>query len=234
MSESLKCIIVEDEVMARKSLERLCDKKTSLQLQGSFEHAEAAIDFLKDQKTDLIFLDVQLPGMSGLDFIEELSVLPQIVFTTSSEDYAYKAFEYEVTDYLKKPISLDRFSRAVKKCLQEADRKQEQADLSKASEIYVRVNKKLVRVPFTDILYFENAGDYISMVTRSGKYLIYGTIKSLAQRLNHPRLIKVHRSFIINLDYIKDIDDTSLVIDEKMIPISRAHRSVLLSTINIL
>ena len=162
MVQSLKCIIVEDEVMARKSLERLCDKQSSLELQGSFEHAEGAIDFLKEQTTDLIFLDVQLPGMSGLDFIEELSVLPQIVFTTSSENYAYQAFEYEVSDYLKKPISSDRFNRALKKCLQEAERKQEQVNLSKASEIYVRVNKKLVRIPFTDILYFENAGDYIS------------------------------------------------------------------------
>jgi len=97
MSETLNCIIVEDEVMARKSLERLCDKQNSLELQGAFEHAEAAIDFLKEQTTDLIFLDVQLPGMSGLDFIEKLAVLPQIVFTTSSENYAYKAFEYDVT-----------------------------------------------------------------------------------------------------------------------------------------
>jgi len=234
MSQILNCIIVEDEVMARTALERLCEKTSSLSLQGAFETAEAARAYLSDNNIDLIFLDVQLPGMSGIEFLEDLPVLPQIVFTTSHEDYAYQAFEYDVTDFLKKPISIDRFNRAVEKSLQIAERKQEQADLSKASEIYVKVDKRLIRVPLGEILYFENAGDYISVVTKSDKYLIHGTIKSLAQRLTHPRFIKVHRSYIVNLDFIKDIDDSSLVINEKVVPISRAHRSVLLSTLNIL
>ena len=172
--------------------------------------------------------------MTGIDLLDKLPVLPQIVFTTSHENYAYQAFEYDVTDFLKKPFSIDRFNRAVQKCLEIAERNKAQSDLSKTREFYIKVDKKLVRIPFDQILYFENAGDYISVVSKGGKYLIYGTIKSLVNRLNHPRLMKVHRSYIVNLDYIVDIDDNSLVISEKMIPISRAHRAMLLSTINIL
>lgn len=220
--------------MARTSLERLCVKSDRLQVMRSFENAEEAQQYLIEHPADLILLDIELPGMSGIDFLEKIPVLPQILFTTSHEDYAFQAFEYDVTDYLKKPISIERFDRAIEKCIKVAERKQEQVDLSRAKEIYVKVDRKLVRVPFDEVLYFENAGDYISVVTTTDKYLIYGTIKSLDQRLAYPRFIKVHRSYIINLDYVKDIEDSSLIISDKVIPISRAHKAGLLSTINLL
>lgn len=234
MSNKLKVIIIEDELLARTSLERLCSKTELFESVEVFENAENASNYIIDHEVDLIFLDIQLPGISGIEFLENLPVLPQIVFTTAHEDYAFQAYEYDVTDYLKKPVSLDRFERALEKIKLVRKRAQKMSELSQSSEIYIKEDKKLIRIPFEKILYFENAGDYISIVTTSEKYLIYGTIKAVSSRLRHPRMIKIHRSFIINLDYVNDIEDGSLTIGKKVIPISRAHRSNLLSTINVL
>jgi len=113
MAEKLKCLIIEDEVMARKSLINLCEKQERLQLVKDFERADDALAFLEKESVDLIFLDIELPDMTGLELIDSLSVFPQIIFTTGNKDYAYEAYEYDVTDFLKKPITQPRFQKSV-------------------------------------------------------------------------------------------------------------------------
>lgn len=234
MSDILTCVIVEDEVMAMKSLKHLCEKTDVLNLVGTFSTGEEAQSFLEDTSVDLIFLDIEMPGMSGIDLLDRLTYLPQIIFTTSNQDYAYEAFEYDVTDFLKKPILPGRLIRSIEKAVERNRRLNNIALASSSSELYVKSDKKYIRVPYEDIHYFENAGDYVKIITDTITHVIHGSLKSINSRLDHPRFFKVHRSFIVNLGRIKDIEEGSLVIGSKVIPISRSHRPLLMNAINIL
>lgn len=218
--------------MARKSLEHLCSKVKGLENVGICESAEDALQLLRKQAVDLLFLDIEMPGLSGLEMLEHLTVLPQVIFTTSKTEYAYDAFEYQVTDYLKKPIELPRFQKAVAKA--RSIHEQTQAYRLKAKEVYLRVDGRLVRVAFDDILYFENVGDYIRVVTKENKFIIHGTLKNIGGKLQAPQFFRVHRSFIVNLQKIKDIEENTLVIEKKVIPISRANKPLLLGKLNLL
>jgi len=230
--ENLRCIIVDDEIMARKSLERLCKKIDAIEVVTVCENAELAIEFLKKDSVDLIFLDIEMPGLTGIEFLSAVSILPQIIFTTSKTEYAFEAFQHQVTDYLQKPIDYSRFLLAIEKALE--IQKQNNLFKAAAEEVYIREEGKYIRISYDTILYFENVGDYVKVVTDVGNHIIYSTLKSIVKKLNNTRFLKVHRSYIVNLAKIKDIDESSLVINRKVIPISRANRPVLMSRLNIL
>lgn len=230
----IKCIVVDDEIIARKSLSKLCEKVEQLSVIGVFESGKNVLACLEKEEVDLIFLDIEMPDMTGLDLIEQLPYLPQIIFTTSNQDYAYAAFEYDVTDFLKKPVTMSRFLKAIEKVQTRKSQLNAVADSSASSEIYIRVDGRLVRLPYEDIYYFENVGDYIKVVSVHGNFIFHSTIKALNQKIKNPRFLKVHRSYIVNLNKIKDIEDSTLVIDQKVIPISRSHRPVILRSINLI
>ncbi|MEM9544578.1 MAG: LytTR family DNA-binding domain-containing protein [Bacteroidota bacterium] len=234
MAERLKCVIVEDEIMARKSLQKLCEKMEQLELIDSFDNAKDALQKIENDAVDLIFLDIEMPDMTGIELLEQLTVTPQVIFTTGNKEYAFEAFEYDVTDFLKKPITQLRFAKAVEKAIQRQEQLDAIATASSKNEIYIRTDGRYVRVPFSNILYFENVGDYVKVITSSGNHIIHGSMKSIDSRIQHPRFLKVHRSYIVNLDKIKDIEDNTLVIDKAVIPISRAHKPILMRTINLL
>ncbi len=230
----LQAIIVDDDPMARNSLEHLCKRVENLELVETCENAPDALRTIKGKAVDLIFLDIEMPGMSGLELLEQLPYSPQIIFTTSNKEYAFEAFEYEVTDFLKKPIQQNRFLKAVEKAEHRFQQLQAVAHASAGKEIYVKASGKLIRLNYEDILYFENVGDYIKVVTNDKNHIIHGTIKGLDEKLDYPRFLKVHRSFIVNLDKIKDIEDSTIVIEKKVIPVSRAHKPILMQSLNIL
>jgi len=231
----LKTLIVDDELMARKAMERLCSKSEFLEIVGISENAEDALTLLEKEKVDLIFLDIEMPGLSGLELLDKIQYMPQVVFTTSNIEYAYEAYEYDVTDFIKKPVSQPRFLKSLEKVLEYKNRLDAVINESAKNEIYIKTDGRYIRIPFLDILYFENVGDYVKLNTENtGNHIIYGTLKSIDARLKHPRFLKVHRSFIVNLDKIKDIQDNTLVIEKKVIPISRAHKPILISSLNLL
>ncbi|MBK8043968.1 MAG: response regulator transcription factor [Haliscomenobacter sp.] len=230
----IRCMIVEDELMARLSLEKLCKKIEQLEVTGVFENALDAFEKLQSEKIDLLFLDIQMPGMTGLDLLDQLPYLPLVIFTTSNTEYAFDAYEYDVTDFLKKPIAMPRLLKAMEKVNQRLDQLNDVAASSAHTEIYIKTDGRFIRIPFSEIFFFENVGDYIKAVTTMGNFIFYSTIKALDQKISNPRFLKVHRSFIVNLDKIKDIEDNTLVIEKSVIPISRAHKNLLLQSINIL
>ncbi len=232
----LNCMIVDDDLLARKALSHLCKKMDNLNVVQVCESATVALEFLAEEEIDLIFLDIEMPELSGIDFLDRMVTMPQVVFTTSKTEYAFEAFEYEVTDYLKKPIKFPRFQKAVEKVVEVYQKNNDTTGNSNinANEVYLRENGKLIRVSYENIEYFENAGDYILVKTGEGKHIIHGTLKSIDAKLNHPLFLKVHRSFIVNLSKIKDIEENTLVIDKKVIPISRANKPVLLGKLNML
>ncbi len=230
----MKSIIVEDEVMARKSIETLCSKVDAINIVGIYEDAESALTGLEKQEVDLIFLDIDMPGMSGLELLDKISVLPQIIFTTGNKEYAYDAYEYEVTDFLTKPITQPRFLKAIEKAISNQDKLNAIAHASTQNEIYIKADGRFVRLAYDDIFYFENVGDYVKVVSSHGNFIIHGSMKSIDNRIAHPRFLKVHRSYIVNMDKIKDIEDNTIVIEKKVIPVSRSHRPILMKSINIL
>lgn len=230
----IKSIIVEDEIMARKSLEMLCNKSELIEIVGVFTDAEEALNEFANLEIDLVFLDVEMPGMSGIELIDKLPYLPQIIFTTGNKEYAYEAFEYDITDFLKKPISPTRFQKAVMKAADQKERLEALSSTSNNKEIYIKSSGRFIRLPYEDILYFENFGDYVKVITLKTSHVIHGSLKSIAQRITNPRFLKVHRSYIVNMDKIVDIEDNTLVIEKKVIPISRSHKTILMQNINIL
>lgn len=228
---NLTCIIVEDELMARKSLQRLCEQHNSLDLQGIFDSATDALAFLSQQTVDLIWLDVEMPGLSGFELLENLPSIPYVVLTTSKTEYAFDAFQYQVTDFLKKPITLPRFNIAVEKVL-ELNRSKVSTSAER-QEIYIKTEGRYIRLPFDAITYIENTGDYVKIFTSSQVHVVYTTMKYLEEKLG-TQFLRVHRSYIVHLDKIVDIEENTLVITNKVIPISRANKPELMSRLNLL
>lgn len=227
----LRCIIVEDEIMARKSLQRLCEQHESLELIALFENAEEAMIFLNEHTIDLIWLDVEMPGLSGFGLLQNLTSMPQVVMTTTKTEYAFDAYQYQVTDYLQKPITLPRFKIAVEKVLDLNTRKTSVS--SERQEIYIKTDGRYVRLPYADILYIENVGDYVKFVTTHDTFVVHTTMKHLEDKLGG-QFLRVHRSFIVALNKIVDIEENNLVVANRVIPISRANKSELMSKLNLL
>ena len=228
----LKCLIVDDDLMARKSIERLCEKNEHLQLLGVFENGTDALAYLEKEAVDLLFLDIEMPELSGIELLNQLIELPMVIFTTSKTEYAFDAFEFQAIDFIKKPITAQRFEQAVTKAFDTA--KKRQIYKTQTSDIYVREDGRFIRVPCDDIQFFENVGDYVRVKTIKAQYIIHGTLKSIDEKLSDSRFLKIHRSFIVNLDKIKDIEENSLVIEKSVIPISRANKSELMARLKIL
>jgi len=237
----IRCIIIDDEPMARKSLERLCAKHGELEVVANFEDGESALEWLEENagSVEIVFLDVEMPGISGIEFLAQAPAIPAVIFTTSNAEYAFDAFEHRAVDFLKKPITLPRFEAAIARAVEQLQPKGNAANTASfgqasSTEIFVREDGRYVRIPCEDILFFENVGDYVRIKTTTGQHIIYGALKSVDEKLTDPRFLKVHISYIVNLQKIKDIEETTLVIEKTVIPISRAHRGELMSRLNVL
>ncbi len=222
-------IIVDDDEMARASLQSMCAKIDDLQVIKTCENGLEAMKFLKSNTVDLVFLDIDMPDFSGMDLVKSVDDLPQIIFTTGHTQYALEAFEYHVTDFIPKPIEFPRLLKAVER----AQELQTNIDTGKdlQNDIYVRVNGRYIRLDFEDILFIESLGDYVTFNTESGKYIVHSTLKNIDEKIKSEDFLKVHRSYIVNLTKIVDIEETNLVIKDKVIPVSRAHRPVLMQKI---
>ncbi len=215
----LSTIIVEDDLMAAKSAERSCSKISEITLNGTFESPAAVIDYCKKNKVDLILLDVQLPEMTGLELLDCLPYFPYVIFTTSREDYAYDAFQLNAVDYIKKPFSVSRLQEAVNKVLRL--RQVDEEAMVENTSIFIKCNGKMIRLSLDDILYIEAMGDYIKVITPEKSYIVHTTLRGFIDQLPSKNFIQVHRSFVVNIDKIVDIQYGSILINQAVIPISR-------------
>jgi DNA-binding LytR/AlgR family response regulator len=236
----MKSIIIDDDLMARKTVERFCGKMPQLEVVATCENATQAYDAILLHAPDLIFLDVEMPDFTGLQLLDKLTVMPHVILTTAKTSYAYEAFSYRVIDYLKKPLDFPRFRAAVEKAwtIHEFLTEKKVVETKNvpilSNEIFIRTEGRFVRLGVNEILYFENIGDYVSVRTTRGNFIIHSTMKNLDERLAHPTFVKVHRSYIVNLAKIVDIEENTLVIDKKVIPISRANKSLLIDRLNVI
>jgi DNA-binding LytR/AlgR family response regulator len=224
-------VIVEDLQVAADFLKKFCDKCGQVDVLAHFTNAEDALKFLTENVVDIIFLDVEMPGASGFDLMDQLVYHPQIVLTTSKTEYAYDAFQYNVTDYLKKPFTYQRFLEALQKVYKK--RETDGIEAEQEDHIFIKADGKLVRLKNDDILFIESMGDYVKFVTADKKYITHNTIKNLETKVNPQRFLKVHRSYIVNLSSIEDIQENVLLIKGHSIPISKAHKARVMQKINI-
>jgi len=225
-------IIVDDDLLSRELLEGYCKKINYLDCKGIFSNAVEALSYLKTNTIDLLLLDVEMPKMTGVAMLNALPVLPPyVIFTTSKSEYAFDAFELEAIDYLKKPFRFDRFEKAITKIFSLCTTNSSRPPIDKKN-IYIKENGKYKRILLEDILYFQNVTDYVCIKTKNGTYTIVSTLKSIVDKLPSEQFLKVHRSYIVNLNEILDIDETTLVVQKTVIPISRNNRPLLLKKIN--
>ncbi len=223
-------IIVDDEPIARNFLERYCEKSGKITVAGSFPDADSALEYLKNNETDIIFLDVEMPGDSGFQLMDKLTVMPNVILTTGKTDYAYDAFQYNVIDYLKKPFSFARFQEALNKVTEAGNEKKPETI---EEDIFIKSDGKFTRLNYDDILYIESQGDYVKYCTKDKKYITHSTLKAVEEKIDGQNFMKVHRSFIVNLRKINDIQDYTLLIGGAVIPISKVLKNLVMGRINI-
>jgi DNA-binding LytR/AlgR family response regulator len=230
----IRCLLVDDDEMVRMDLETRLSAWPGVEVIGSCSNAIEASQHLMQHATDLIFLDIQLPGMSGLSFVENLELKDiQVILITGNKDYAADAFEFDVTDFLVKPFSEERFMKAMLRVTKKRYLNGN-TPTAGADHIFVKVNSVLEKIVLNDIQYIEAMADYVSIQTSAKKYTVHSTMKSIEKSLPEQEFIRVHNSYIVRLDQIARVEDNSLIIGQKLVPISRARVKPLMDRLNLL
>lgn len=228
----IRCLVVDDEPPAREIIRRYIDEVPTLELAGECSNALQAFAFLQQQPVDLLFLDIRMPQLSGIDFLKTLKRPPKVVFTTAYSEYALESYELDVTDYLMKPIPFDRFLKAVNKAFPPGESKTETAAVAEEKKgdafLYFRADRKMVKVMLQDILYIESMKDYIRVFTTNGTIITKQSITSVEEMLPEKEFIRVHRSYIVSLNSIKTFTSELIEIDKAEIPIGKLYRNEVL------
>lgn len=228
------CIIVEDIQIAADFLAKFCDKSGLIEVKGHFLNVADALDFLDRDKADLIFLDVEMPGASGFELLDRLTYSPKIILTTSKTEYAFDAFQYNVNDYLKKPFTYKRFLEAVQKIGNGTPDPVPPAFQADTDFLFIKAEDKLIKLIKDDIFFIESMRDYVKFVTTGKSYITYSTLKNLEEKLNGNTFLKVHRSYIVNINKIDDIRGNTIYLHGNQIPVSKDHKEELVKRLNIL
>ena len=229
----MKCLIVDDSKMARTVLKHQINNIDFLKLIGECEDALEATNFMNKEKIDLLLLDVQMPKISGLDFLKSIPNRPLVILITSRPEFAVEAFEYNVVDYILKPVKEERFIKAV---LRVKDIYNSLSGTIKADKEYFFFKEKGVasKLKISNILYIQAMGDYINIHTMEKKYTIHYTLNAIAKELPSDRFMRIHRSYIVALDRIDTVEDGTTYICQNHIPVSDLHRSALMGRLNLL
>ncbi len=217
-----KCLIIDDDLLSIKIIQKFISDTDFLELAGTANGGIEAARILHETPVDILFLDMEMPDMSGLDLLSTLRSKDLLVIVTSgSRDYAVEAFEQNVIDYLVKPIVYSRFLIAAQKAFDRIS--QRQLTSAPADFTFLKVEQKLLKIHFADVQYIEALGDYVHIVSNSKKTIVYTTMKAIASRFPVNRFIRVHRSFIVNLDAITAVEDNHVTIGSKFIPIGATY-----------
>lgn len=230
----MRCIVVDDDELSRSVIADLINETESLELIKSCADAVEAFKVIKEEHIDLVFLDIEMPKMDGLEMLRTLSPLPQVILVTAHEKYAVESYEYDVTDFLHKPISLARFMKAVDKAYNRFETNRASIT-SQDKTIFIKADSRLVQINTEDILFIEALGNYMRIYTSGDqKYTILSTMKDIIGKLSSEDFVRVHRSFIVRLDKIESIEDNYIVINKKQINIGKAYKDDLTQKLNLL
>jgi two-component system LytT family response regulator len=228
MNKSISCIITDDEPYARKGLQTYVEKTSFLELKGMCEDAMELGEMLKQQPVDLLFLDIQMPHISGVEFLRQLANPPKVIFTTAFKEYAIDGFELDVLDYMLKPISHERFMKAAYKAKDYFDLK---GNTNPPNYLFVKADGRLEKIVFEEVLFLEGMENYVIIHTAGKKVITHSTLKSLMEKLPKPAFLQTHKSYIIALNKISAVEGNMLHVGDKQVPISRQLREQVLARI---
>ncbi len=230
----MRCIIIDDEPLAREGMKMNINEVPGLELVGEFEDAIKANEFLQKNDVDLMFLDIEMPGVSGLDFIRNLKKPPMVILATAYPQYAVEAYELDVLDYLVKPVKLERFIKAVSKADEYLKLSAETSVVESIEEnfIFIKSERKYVKINFDEIYFIEGLKDYVIVHASHGKYMTAMNVKTIHNKLPEDVFYRTSKSFIININHISDIDGGYVNIKDSKIPIGRSYRDTFLDFVN--
>jgi DNA-binding LytR/AlgR family response regulator len=228
----MRCIIVDDEPLAREGMERLVNDAGIFELVATCMNALEANKILSREKIDLMFLDIQMPGMRGIDFLKTLQTKPLVIITTAYPNFALEGFELNVLDYLVKPITTERFLKAVNRASELTDGRSGEKQPGKADFFFIRSASNYEKVFFNEILYIEASQNYMTVHTEKGKLMALITIKSLEEQLPSKKFLRIHKSYIISLEKITALRGNEVVIGTQKIPVGKNYKEELLKIVN--
>ena len=231
----MNCIAVDDEVLALKKIKRYAEKIDYLNLLGTFDNALSTFSFLRENRIDLIFLDIQMDEFTGIQLLETIKDPPYVILTTAFDEYALKAYELDVMDYLLKPIPFERFVKATEKVyarfLKEISHQQKPAQLdvtaqqpAKPDYTFIKSGNKTVKMYFNKILYIEGMRDYLQIHTEDNKIMTLLNFKKLQELLDPQQFIRVHKSYVVAINKIDYIENNAIKIRDKLIPVSNTYK----------
>lgn len=232
----MNCIIVDDNKMARTALKKLIEQVSFLVLQEECANPIDAYNYLIKETVDLVFLDVEMPGMTGIELVRNLEKRPIIILITSKTDYAVEAFELNVADYIIKPVTLSRFMAAVSKAKELFEIKGQKIELNEKDKEYmfVRSNSILTKIKVKDITYIQALGDYVNIYTLDNRYTVHITLKGMEEKLPQDKFYRLHRSYLIALDHIDKVEEGTAFIGKHPVPIGEQYKKELLRKINLI
>jgi two-component system LytT family response regulator len=227
----LNCVVVDDSTIHRITIAKLVNEHPDLTLVGDFSNASETRNCILTKNVDLLFLDIEMPVQSGFDLLDGLKARPQIIFVSSKTDYALRAFDYDAVDYLHKPVTKDRFNKAVQKAIETHQRKKDGAD-EEGDFIFIKSNLKNFKIFITKIKWVEAFGDYIKLNTEDETHLVLSTMKAFENELPGDKFIRVHKSFIVNIDKVERFNSKFAEIGTTKIPLSRNKKEDLAKALN--
>lgn len=225
----IKCILIDDEPLAIKVIENHLQEFQNFEIVATFNNPIDAIPILKEQDIDVLFLDINMTKMNGLEFVRSMEKLPNIVITTAYREYAVDSYDLDVLDYLVKPIPFTRFLKAINKITQKVHLQRglaKEEDQKSEAFIFLKVDKKLVKVKFDTILYIESLKDYIKVFTTTGDYMVHRSLTSISEELPKELFLRIHRSFTIAIDKVDSVEGNLVEINNKRVPIGRKYVSI--------
>lgn len=231
---TIQCMIIDDEPLARKGLKEYLADVDFLRLDSEFDSALSAMDKINDGTIQLLFLDIQMPKMNGIELLRSLPKPPLVIVTTAYHQYALEGYELDVLDYLVKPISFSRFVKAVMKAKEHISSRNLSAPSGGAvrdDHFFIKTDNTLVKILYADMLFAEATQNYVTIHTKDKRYLTHLTFKSIEENLPTAEFLKVHKSYIVNLSRIDSIDADGIVIGTHTIPISRANKEAIMELI---
>jgi DNA-binding LytR/AlgR family response regulator len=228
----LKAIVIDDEPYALEVIKNFSEKVVFIEIEGFFTNAFEAMNFLKQNTIDLVFLDIQMPDITGIEFVKSLPNPPMVVFTTAHSEHAVQGFELDAIDFLLKPFSLARFLKACNKAYEQFELKNENGQKASSNAIFIKSGYESVRILLNELLYIESSGNYMQFVTAKQKVLSRLTMNEVEEMLPKSAFLRVHRSYLVAKAHIAKMDKRSIWIDKTEIPIGAAYLSQLENSIN--
>jgi len=224
----IKYIIIDDEHIAHEIIKGYCDMMSNMQLMKNCYDALEALDYLRSNKVDLIFLDLNMPKLKGFDFLKTLSVPPKVIVTTAYSEHALEGYELDIVDYLLKPFSFERFLKAVHKSNLPGDKQMTTVSELKTdspTQIFLYTDKKHFQVVVNDILYIESSGNYVKVVTSDQTYTVREKLSEIIEKLPGGQFLQVHKSFVVSKQHIEVVEGNMIRIGKNMIPVGKMHRA---------